>query len=277
MIADWSTLNKFTTPRGDLILNAATGDRYLTLNERCDAGADIRTTFDNIPQSDGQLNHRQYLTGYKMRLALALWADAGGASAPACGVDAQRMLDALGSQIDAIRNPSGTTRIIWTPQTYPSRMVNEIVLMEKPVVTVEPVGEEGIVTVTFGVVSPLPYEISEAEDTPGTLPNGAPELLQNLGNTDTWPVFRVAGPTSSFSIVNSTTGLEINYTGTAIGALHYAEIDTFRGTVYLDGNSSNLLNGIDFLTTDFFPLVPGTNDVVITGADATVLYNDAWL
>ncbi len=273
MIGNWSRLEDLTTPLGTLDLNAASGDRYLTLNERCDAGADLRVTFDNIPESDGQLNHTQYLTGYKMRLALALW----DGSEPACGEAAQRMLDALGAHIDELRNPTGTTRIVWTPENYASRMINEINLMEKPVVTVEPGGAEGIVTVTFAVVSPLPYEMTETEGTPATIADYDTEILDNTGSTQTWPVFKVHGPTSAFVITNNTTGEEIVYSGTAIGAMSYAEIDCFRGTVFLNGSGANLLNGIDFLSTDFFALAPGSNSVTIVGAACDVLWNSAWL
>ncbi len=273
MIGNWSNLEDLTTSWGTLALNADSGSRYLTLNERCDAGADLRTTFDNIPQSDGQLNHTQYLTGYKMRLALALWDD----QEPACGQAAQGMLDELGLHIDALRNPTGTTRIVWTPEGYASRMINEINLMEKPVVTVEPGGTEGIVTVTFAVVSPFPYEMSESEQTPDTIADGATETLVNNGSTRFWPVFKVNGSTSAFTISNAQTGEEIVYNGDTIAGGHYAEIDCFRGTVFLDGSSSNLLNGINFELTDFFALIPQENDITIGGASCDVLWNDAFL
>ncbi len=273
MIADWSRLNTLTTPEGNLTLNAASGDRYLTLNERCDSGADLRVTFDNIPQSDGQLNHTQYLTGYRMRLAFALW----DGDDPACGQAAQEMLDELGRHINALRNPTGTTRIIWTPENMASRMINEIDLMEKPVVTVEPGGQEGIVTVTFAVCSPFPYEMSESERTPVTLLDGIADFLTNNGSTRFWPVFKVYGPTSSFQILNFASNLVVQYDGDAIGMGDYVEIDNFRGTAYLNGDSSNLLNGIDFINTDFWALEVGLQTVRILGADADILWNDAWL
>ncbi len=273
MIADWSRLQTLTTPIANLTLNGASGDRYLILNERCDGGADVRVTFDNIPESDGQLNHRQYLTGYKMRLAIALWVD----QEPACGQDAQEMLDTLGAHINALRNPTGVTRIIWHPDGLAERMINDIVLLEKPVVTVEPLGAEGIVTVTFAVVSPFPYEMSEAEQTPRTIADGATETLDNQGSTRFWPVFQVNGATSAFTISNAANGQEIVYNGTAIAGGHMVEIDCFRGTVYLDGDQANRLDGIDFLNTDFFALESGPNDITITGADCIVLWNDAYL
>lgn len=277
MIADWSKLNTLTTPVGNLTLNAATGDRYLALNDRCDAGADLRVTFDNIPQFDGQLNHTQYLTGYKMRLAFALWTGPDDGGAAACGGDAQEMLDELGAHIDALRNPTGTTRIIWTPENLASRMVNEINLMEKAVVTTDTSSSEAIVIVSFGVVSPFPYEMSESEQTPSTIADGATETLVNAGSTRFWPVFRVNGSTSSFSIVNNTTGERIDYDGATIPGGSYVEIDCFTGQAFLNGSSTDELDGINFLTTDFFTLVRGDNDVSIDGASTTVLWNNAWL
>lgn len=285
MIADWSSLNTLTTPAGNLALNAASGNRYLALNNRCDSGADLRVTFDNMPQADGQLNHTQYLTGYKMRLALALWTDTG----PACGGDAQEMLDELGAHIDALRNPTGAdvTRIVWTPEGMANRMINELNLMEKSVVTTEPGGTEGIVTVTFGVVSPFPYEMSEAEQTPATITGGtgrpATDLV-NEGNTQFWPVFRVHGPTHEFWIYNFTTGMALHYDSSLpgasiIGTSEYLEIDMFRGTVVLNGDQdAGYIAGIDFEETDFWALAPGVNEVAVVGAASTVvLWNDAWL
>lgn len=285
MIADWTTLNTLTTSAGNLALNASTGDRYLLLNARCDSGADLRVTFDNMPQADGQMNHTQYLTGYKMRLAVALWQN----EEPACGGDAQSMLDELGAHIDALRNPTGTdvTRIVWTPEGMASRMVNEINLMEKAVVTTEPGGSEGIVTVSFGVVSPFPYEMSEAEQTPDSLTGvtGWPDTaLTNDGNTTFYPVFRVYGPTAEFWLYNHTTEKALHYDSGNIGASYigtseYVEIDMFRGTVVLNGDQdAGYIAGIDFTETDFWGLIPGENAVALVGADsADVLWNDAWL
>lgn len=287
MIADWSTLTALTTPLGTLTLNSATGDRYLCVNERCDAGADLRVTFDNIPQGDGQLNHRQYLTGYKMRLSLALWTDAAPAE-PACGADAWRMIDALGAQLDALRNPDtsvGPARIVWTPQGLPSRMVNDIRIMEKPVVTVEPQGNDSIVSVTFGVVSAFPYELSESEQSPSHITGGTGlgATLTNDGTTQMWPVFKVYGPTHEFFLYNLTTGKTLHYDSSnpgasIVGTSEYVEIDMFYGKVTLNGSEDDdFIAGIVFDETDFWSLVPGDNDIAVVGADVDILWNDAWL
>ncbi len=227
-----------------------------------------------MPQSDGQLNHTQYLTGYKMRLALALWNDP---TSVACGEDAQDMLDALDAHIDALRNPVGTTRLVWHPTNKAERMANEIVLAERAVATVVPGRSDGLVAVQFAVVSAFPYAMSEQEQTPTTIADGATESLVNDGTTRFWPVFRVQGPTSNFTITNTTTGELLHWDGPMVGTGEYVEIDMFRGTAYLNGDDANLLDGIDFLTTDFWALERGLNYVTITGADTVVLWNDAYL
>jgi hypothetical protein len=284
MIADWSSLNTLTTPRGNLALNAASGARYLVLNEHSSGGADLRFTFDEIPQSDGQLNHPQYLTGYRMNLAIALWDEQN----PACGEAAQEMLDELGLHIDALRNPAGTTRIIWTPENMASRMVNDINLSTKPAVTVSPRGDDqSIVAVTFQVVSEFPYEMSEAEGTPNELTGGTglvSDTIDNVGNTRTWPVFRVYGPTNAFELHNLTTGESLYYDGSQagapmIGTSEYVEIDMMRTSVVMNGDvDDSAIAGIVWTTSAFWALDPGENDIALVGADtADILWNSAFL
>jgi hypothetical protein len=274
MIGDWSVPFVLQTDAGNLALNDTNGPSYMILNDACDAGADIRFTADLMPQSDGQLNHTQYLTGYKMRLALALWNDP---TSAACGEDAQDMLDELDSHIDALRNPVGTTRLVWTPTNKASRMANDIVLAERAIATVVPGRSDGLVAVTFAVVSAFPYAMSEAEQTPNAIDDSAHESLVNDGTTRFWPVFKVYGPTSNFTITNETTGDLLHWDGDMIGTGEYIEIDMFRATVYLNGNQDNLLDGINFLETDFWALDRGLNYVTIDGADCDVLWNNAYL
>ncbi len=278
VIADWSTLRTLTTPSQNLALNDTAGPLYAVLNENCDGGADMRFTADNIPQGDGQLNHTSYLTGYKMRLALALWTDSRTA---ACGGDAQEMLDTLGLSMNELRNPTGTTRIIWTPEGMASRMLNDIVLVGRPIATTVPGRTDGLVAVTFEICSTFPYEMAEQEITTSIAAEASADL-DNDGNTAFWPVLKVYGPADGFTVTNNTTGLLLEYDGdqpgaSMIGTGEYVEIDMFRGTAFLNGNQDNMLPGIDFLTSDFWPLEPTTNSVTINGADMDILWQAAWL
>lgn len=86
-----------------------------------------------------------------------------------------------------------------------------------------------------------------------------------------WPVFKVYGPSTGFTLSNDTTDLMIvwdaNLPGASpLGGGDYIEIDTFRGVAYLNGDGANEKVGIVVAQTDFFPLVPGANVVSLSGA-----------
>jgi hypothetical protein len=109
-----------------------------------------------------------------------------------------------------------------------------------------------------------------------------PDTLTNAGTAPMYPVFQVFGPTSFFSIGNLANGLQFVYDASlpgasAIGSGDYAEITMFRNTIYLNGDQDNLKPGVNILLSDFFPLEVGDNIVTITGADALVKWQSAWL
>ncbi len=62
----------------------------------------------------------------------------------------------------------------------------------------------------------------------------------------------------------------------AIPGGHYAELDCFGNTFYLDGNQANQDAGISQLESEYFVLVPGDNDITIAGATTDVLWQAAW-
>jgi phage-related protein len=98
-------------------------------------------------------------------------------------------------------------------------------------------------------------------------------VLNNTGNAVMYPVFQVTGG-GAFTLSNDTTGLAIIFTGSYSG---YAEIDTFRNTIYQNGSGANLKDGIDVENSDFFGLVPGNNVISISGGSVTVLWQAAWV
>ena len=65
----------------------------------------------------------------------------------------------------------------------------------------------------------------------------------------------------------------------------YVEIDTFRNTVHTHlagGGTDNTKSCIDVASSDFFPLVPGSNDLFLVwsgtpGVKAEVVYRNAWV
>ena len=56
----------------------------------------------------------------------------------------------------------------------------------------------------------------------------------------------------------------------------YAEIDTFRNTIFLNGSGANLKAGVDELSSEYFGLRVGENEIAIDGASVDVLWAPAW-
>jgi len=113
-----------------------------------------------------------------------------------------------------------------------------------------------------------------------TTPNGQ-LIVTNAGTADTWPIITLAGPGTNPSILNLTTGqgLYLNYD---IGAGETLVLDTLNRTIMLNGASSRY-GALNFNLSQWFPLVPGANDLRIafsaftSPAAMTVAWRDAWL
>lgn len=108
--------------------------------------------------------------------------------------------------------------------------------------------------------------------------------VTNDGNANAWPKLRVVGGVSgSVRVENLTTGLMVSFDSLSVPAGHYAEIDTWAETVYLDGQATQTLaGGLDSAVSQFFPLAPGANslrlfaDAYDATAKLTVLHRDSY-
>lgn len=108
-------------------------------------------------------------------------------------------------------------------------------------------------------------------------------LATNNGNASAPATVRIDGPISSPRITNATSNLVIalNYT---LGVGEYITIDTEARTIILNGNT-NRYSALDFTsTTGWWSLLPGTNDIRLSGGGITggvtaltVSYRDAWI
>lgn len=304
MILEWDNPWELQTPEGNLPFNSLASDGttplgyYLLDRTKCHAGTGRRVTRTNIPQADGEIIHRKFKTGYALELHLQLW-DAQKA-APACGGLLREMGDLLALHLNSIENVDG--RIVWTPSADPdgtpvaNRMVDSVRFLGPSgdggggfaSIDVEMDPEGPLVVVSFGLLSQLPYEQDEAQVTTD-LTAGA--TIFNGGDTEQFPVIRVYGPTNTFTLTNTDAldedgdPLAFVYDASLPGAHsiasgHYAEIITFRNTIYLDGNSTNLKSGIDIPSSDFWPIVPGTNVITVgggyTGSRIDLLWQNAY-
>jgi hypothetical protein len=292
VILEWDVPFELITPQGTLLFNqqqyvGTTPLGYFNLDpSRCSAGAGRRITRTNLAQKDGEIVHRKFKSGYVVELNCQLWEQSGAQGVPACGGVLREMGDLLDLHLNAIENADG--RLEWSPSEWPvgttppvDRMLDDVRALgpsgqgsESFVsVAVEKDPEGPLTVVTFALLTPLPYVMDAPETTTVITAGGT---LTNGGNADFYPVVKVHGPTNTFTITNTSVTdevgnpLEIHYDAGLPGANsilsgHYAELDLFRNTVYLDGNSTNLKAGIDVLNSDFFPLAPGANVLTVGG------------
>lgn len=280
-IVEWNVPFTLTTPQDDIAFNTFSGGQpgYLLDRTACEAGADIRDTKDNVPQADGSILHRRFYTGYECKLTCSYWEDDENV---ACEDVAREMHDNLMRALRSLQEDSG--RLVWTPSGAANRMFDEVRLLVRAAVSVQ---ESSLIVVSFTLDTPFPYAQDETETTTSFTNASPTQHLDNTGSAPFYPVWKVHGPTSGFTISNVTTGEEIVYDAdlpgaSAIASGHYAEIDTFRNTVYLDGSSSNLKPGIEILNSDFFPLEVGDNEITIFGEgtfpapDTDCLWQAAW-
>lgn len=139
--------------------------------------------------------------------------------------------------------------------------------------------------------SPYPYYMSHSETDTTFYDAISTETITNLGNTDFFPTLEAYGPFTSFVFTNNSVvdmdanPLAVVYDSTlpgadAVGGGDYLEISFFRGTCYLNGDVARRLAGIDFTQTDFFPLVPGDNELNLDfgggGGGGLLKWNSAW-
>lgn len=272
---EWDIPFTLTSPEGTLILNQATGDRYLLVPQACDMGADVRAETDNVPQGDGSILHHRFETGYKCSLTLQLWYN----EAPACYDDAVRMLDTLNLHVRALLNAGDNEgRLSWVPTGASARMLDDIRLAERLVATLD---QNGVIVCTFAVDTAYPYAM-DLTQTPTPISDGGSSVLANDGTTDFYPVIQAIGTgPQEFYIGTTTLGSVLHWTtaypGTpSLPTGEYIEFDFFKNTAYLNGNSSNMMAGVDFGVSEFFPLEPGNNLVTVIGCDLLILWQSAW-
>lgn len=257
------------TDDGNLAFNADTGDRYLLIPEQCDAGADIRADYDDLPAADGAELHPGFASGYAVTFGLELLKD----GHYAVGDERQQMYDNLQRALRAVRRSDG--RLEWITSEEEHRILDNVRHFERLKAT------GGLLkSLTFMLRSRWPYAITSTEQDVA-LVDGDPTTCTNAGSATVYPVIVVDGPATDWTITNETTGETIEYDSGLTGAVTLgggdtAEISCFRNTIYKNGDGANMLPGFVLPTSDFLTLVPGDNLVTLDGADGTIKFNNGW-
>lgn len=232
-------------------------------------GAPIRNPVDNRPHKSGGIVHT-------FRRAAKVWTIEGKIMVPdnVTGVEERYtrgvLEDAIRGYSDSIMARTG--RYFFRPSGQLTRF-QECRLYEPVDIGYDSISGPKNFAVTLVSQDPRAYTFTQ-DVTEITLGDTIP--LPNLGNTESWPVIKVNGPCSGFSVIAGT-GFFIGWAGD-LNAGAYIEIDMFKETMYGNGDGPNRLGGLDLETSDFWSIPPGGTTLTLVGApSATVLSNSAWV
>jgi hypothetical protein len=134
-------------------------------------------------------------------------------------------------------------------------------------------------TVTTNLAFPWVFPLDFVPGGGGS--GGGSTFITNGGNAPASPTFRVNGPITNPVIRNETTGQEIRLIYD-IASGDYIDIDVIERTIVFNSNT-NRYSALDFANSEWWELVPGSNDVRITGsafgspASLVVNWRDAWI
>lgn len=291
-LADWTVPFELTSApfdavgtlpfNQDMIFPSGVG-RYVLVQEGCKLRADVRATKTRVPQEDGDLLHRRFVTGCEMDLRVSFWE--GGSDPPerpACDELLQEMSDEfMGYAYGLLNAGDNEGRIQWLPSGAALRMLDDIRLWKYPAETKEG-GQafELAMTVDCG----RPYSEDVVQDS--TSLSGGAGTVPNTGTRSSYPVWKIYGPFTAFTLSDGDD--EFIYNSALSGAVavangDYLEINTFRNTVFLNGSGANRMPGIVMTTSKFFLIPPGGSSITIvyTGggagnASSLALTNNAW-
>ncbi len=196
-----------------------------------------------------------------------------------------QMLDDLTGALRSLLNAGDNQgRLAWEVDGGNERMLDDVRLLVYPVFTPGPPP-----SVTFTIDSQYPYA-QDLNQTRTPVADGVPVIVDNTGSADYQPVFLVnqlngvvdSGAVHTFTIQNLTTGEQFVYDDSLPGASpisaggHYAEINTFANTIFLDGDGANLKAGVDELNSEYLSLPIGSSVIQIDDCDMDILWAPAW-
>lgn len=254
-------------PYGTLLINQDLGDGtiYRLNPKKCVGRRGIRVTTDPIPQGDGEIFHDRFATGSEVQLCFQLW----NGEEIACDDPLVEMYDDLRGQLWSLLRPrTGGGRVIWTPSGQSARMLDNARLKELN--DPEEDQDTGATEVTAVIDSPFPYAISLAQDLVTISGSGT---ITNNGNVEFWPVIKLYS--DGGVITNNELGLSLTIEAGCLGGGTYIELDTFRNTAYVDGDQANAKPCLAVLVSDFFPILPGANEITAS-QPCDFLMNDAY-
>lgn len=266
---EYGVPHKLVTPAGDIDFNPSGGGDGYYLSDLVASSA-IRGPVDDLPQHDGGQLHRFFRSATYVTMRGEIHAT---------GFTARRQSeDKLRGYTDRLLRPTNaelvaSCRLRFTPSGYSDERLIDAMQLQLPVA----ITGDFLKQFEFTLASPYPYAIDLTQTTTAFAAS-ATHTITNNGNATVYPVIQVDGAFSAATIANTTTGQSIVFAAAGVAGGHYAEIDCFRKTVFLDGSGVNLLGKIDFTATTLgLGLVPGANSITFTGAGGRIYWNHGWI
>lgn len=139
------------------------------------------------------------------------------------------------------------------------------------------------VAATPDIVAGRMYDLTYDRSYPDS-PGIGVVTVTNDGTANAWPVVELHGPCVGPQIENQTTGQRMLFPGLVLLSGEFLELDMRARTARLGGAANqSRLEWLDFAESEWFPLVPGANDLRFYpetdngGAEAVIDWRDAWL
>jgi len=292
-LADWTvpfTLTSSVYSATGLSINTSvllpSGDRgtFFFRPDGCQLNATVRQTKDNVPQADGSILHRRFMTGMEMQLVVQMWEDN---DKIACDSLLEEMLDVFMGYVYGLLNAGDNEgRMTWVPTngssvSSTSRMLEDIRLLSYPVESQQG-GSPYEVALTVDSVWPYAADFTQLAP---SLSGGSGTVI-NRGNRPSYPVWQIYGPYDAFVLTDTsvTPNAIIRWDQTLPGAgaaltnAEYIEIDTFRNSVTKVAAGpvlSNVAAGIDMTASEFFTISPGSHAITVSYTSGNVTNNNS--
>lgn len=246
----------------------------------------VRATTDNVPQGNGSIPHERFLTGVQVPLTIGMWE---APNVAACDAVLQAMLDLLSGSLRSLLNAGDNEgRLAWEIFGGAERMLDDVRLLVYGDYAQAKGSDAPFVTATLDSQFPYGQDLTQRSE---PIEDSVPTIISNTGSSEYMPVIQVnrldgvnggsAVPAFTITRTHGADVVQFAFDSALPGSNpipggHYAEINCFANTIYLDGDSTNESPGIVMLDSDYFDLPPGDSTIEIDGCDCDVLWAPAW-
>ncbi|MCK5017158.1 MAG: phage tail family protein [Candidatus Peribacteraceae bacterium] len=142
-------------------------------------------------------------------------------------------------------------------------------------------GEVTIGEFRIELIAEDPLFYSQTEDTDDITFVSGSGVVSNDGNAPVYPIIRIHGNVTDPVITNTTINKTVSFSGLAIGAGEYVDVDMLNETA-VDQLGDSVFDTID--SDDFWTLAEGSNTITISGTlggsgdrKITVIYRDGYI